>query len=116
APAAQVPVRVGGPLERIGAAKDRLYLARRRAREEVRERLAHHPLALEAVEEVEADDRPRVTQQRAGRDLVRPLGGDAADDDPAKRRKRPAGGLEDLSPRHVEDDVELAAEVGLLQA
>jgi hypothetical protein len=54
---AQVDLRLRGLLEWIGLPDDRPQLAAGRPGEEVAERLAEAPGALEAVEQVEADNR-----------------------------------------------------------
>ena len=54
--------------------------------------------ALQAVKQVEADDRARVAQQRAGGDLVGFVGGDPVGDDPPERGERTVGGAR--TPRH----------------
>ena len=90
------------------ASDDRPQLAARGAREQVaRAPSVEHPGALEAVEQVEADDRARVAQQRAAstprwaaceaipQTTIRPNG-----------RQRAVGGVEDLAAGHVEDDVD----------
>src|SRR5581483_4213486 len=114
---AQGLVGAGGLGERVDRADLRGELALGREGEQLPQRLPVHAGAAEAVHQPEADDRAGAAHQLRGLDRRRGrTGGEAVGDQAAEGRQRGERGVEDRAAGHLQDDVDLAAAVGLHEA